>query len=298
MREKVLTAIHRKDGYYHQDASINDCKLSMWRSQQVLLKRGVRTAFSLANGASRRALRRHLPSTHSLPYLAARALSSSVPQKSKTKTSDRLSPKARAKAIFDGLLSAVDSFLLNQVHLLEPLGPIWSPPTHSLDQPERTAIFQNTRKIVHELEKQIRNGHIRPNGKQRHQVSRLLERILELYSEAPSTEALQECQRLMDRMRLDWQMEWTDRHVNAAVLCAARVQAWNTAAELYESHIDPGDAGYIPCDVDVSHPMGLYAMARAAQEKGVPVVENVLDGVLRMAMVSPGDQNQCEFGGV
>jgi hypothetical protein len=190
--------------------------------------------------------------------------------------------------------------LENTLDQLPPLPPIWSSPAipNNESASERHAVFTKTRRVVQEFEKQVRDGHIHPNGKQRHQVARLMEKIFHLYSQVANEEetepsVLAECQRLIRLMQMEWQMELTDQHCESAVLVAAREQKWREAAEIYRSHIDPGDSGYIPCDVLAIKPVGLYAIARDSQEKGAPVVDNVFDGVLQLSMVSSSDQENC-----
>jgi hypothetical protein len=304
----------------------------MWRTQRVLQHGALVTRSSrvpspsmhssrTANGASRRSssLSGELTRSRGVPALAFRDFSSNltgekrspvanVKTQRRAKRGDVVSPssvvhknpKERAQEVFRTVLAGVNS-LQQEIDRFPELPPIWSAtlPAMAIEEVEaRRNIFVRTREIVKEFEQNVRAGHLRPSGKHRHEVSRLLEKIFHLYSESvsptPDQSVLDECTRLMDRMLKDWKIELQHKHCEYGVLIAARENRWKEASEIFWTHIDPGDSGYNPCDVSVSNPIGLYAIARAAQEKGVPVVENVFDGVLRMSMVSPLDQENCK----
>jgi hypothetical protein len=305
----------------------------MWRTQRVvqhgaLVTRSSRvpspsvySSSTTTNGASRRSvsLSGELTRSRGVPAFSFRDFSSSVTGEKRSPVANagtqrhakrgdvvspssvvRQNPKERAQEVFRTVLTSVNS-LQQEIDTFPELPPIWSTTTPAMTVEEveaRRTIFVRTREIVTEFEQNVRDGHLRPSGKHRHEVSRLLEKIFQLYSESvsptPDQSVLDECIRLMDRMLKDWKIELQHKHCEYGVLIAARENRWKEASDIFWTHIDPGDSGYNPCDVSVSNPIGLYAIARSAQEKGVPVVENVFDGVLRMSMVSPLDQDKCK----
>jgi hypothetical protein len=109
----------------------------------------------------------------------------------------------------------------------------------------------------------------------------------------------QECLQLVDLVRNQFQLELTHKQCDAAVQVAARDGRWADAALLYSNHIDPDAAGYLPVVTttatagDRSTVSGLYCIARAAMEAGTLPVESVLDGVLKLSLVSPTDTENC-----
>jgi hypothetical protein len=179
---------------------------------------------------------------------------------------------------------------------LEDLPSIWVNNLPALDE-RRQERFQRTRQVIGQIREHVKDGTIRPSSKHRLEVTVLFERILKIYSESLSTDdvsVFEECNVVLDMMN-EWKLELQHKHCEYAILAAGREERWKEAADLFWSHIDPEDSGYIPFDVDASNPVGLYAIARFAQVQGTAVVENVFDGVLRMSMVSPTDQKKCKF---
>jgi hypothetical protein len=200
------------------------------------------------------------------------------------------------KVILRELVASLQS-LQQRSDELEDLPPIWSNSLPALDE-VRNERFQETRKVLRQIRDHVRDDTLRPSGKHRHELTVLLERVLKLYSESLSTDdvsVFEECNVVLEMMN-EWKLELQHKHCEYAILAAGREERWKDAANIFWSHIDPEDCGYIPFDVDVSNPVGLYAIARFAQEQGTAVVENVFDGVLRMSMVSPTDQRKCKYG--
>lgn len=178
---------------------------------------------------------------------------------------------------------------------LEDLPPIWANSLPVLDE-RRQESFQKTRQVLGQIREHVKDGTLRPSGKHRLELTVLFERILKIYSESLSTDdnsVFEECTVVL-KMMSECKLELQHKHCEYAILAAGREERWKDAADLFWSHIDPEDSGYIPFDVDVSNPVGLYAIARFAQDQGTAVVENVFDGVLRMSMVSPTDQKKCK----
>jgi hypothetical protein len=181
---------------------------------------------------------------------------------------------------------------------LADLPPIWD---NSLPAPDerRQERFQETRKVIGQIRQHVQDGTLRPSGKHRLELTVLFERILKIYSESLPTnnDSVFEASTEVLKMMNEFNLELQHKHCDYAILTAGREERWKEAADLFWSHIDPEDSGYIPFDVDVSNPVGLYAIARFAQGQGTAVVENVFDGVLRMSMVSPTDQKKCKSRG-
>jgi hypothetical protein len=154
-------------------------------------------------------------------------------------------------------------------------------------------------------------------SKHRPELTILIERSMQICADAASpacSEAHDLCEELLELMTT-WGLNWQQRHIDAAILAAARVGNWSAAAASFESQIDP-DLGNRPVDVDVAEPIGLYALARHWQEEtaranlaiaaskkssgssddddddkwAVTVVDRVLDAANRMSMLSPTDQ--------
>jgi len=200
--------------------------------------------------------------------------------------------------------------LLQRSSTLAPLPPIWSLPkitssplphqTDNNDHQARRQLFRETRQVLQAIRDSVKQGTFRPKDKHPHQVMTvILEKVLLLYSRslAPSTpneSVFAECQTVLDMVK-EYQLDLQHNHVEYAILIAAREQHWQQAADLFWSHIDPEDSGYVPrFAMTLANPVGLYAIARHTQETGGAVVENVMDGVMRMSMVAPTEQRNCK----
>lgn len=168
--------------------------------------------------------------------------------------------------------------------------PVWEPIAVDEHHPDEQIhlVVDQARQLVDRIKRHVKDGSI---TKYRREVSVLLERIMKVYSQLPAP-AFDECQRILTLLQA-WNLDLQQGHCQYAITAAAREGRWKEAANIFWSHIDPDDSGYTPVDVNVANPVGLYAIARYAQEQGTAVVENVMDGVLRMSMVSPNDQEKC-----
>jgi hypothetical protein len=198
------------------------------------------------------------------------------------------------KVVLRELVASLQS-LQQRCDGLEDLPPIWVNNLPALDE-RRQERFHRTRQVIGQIREHVKDGTLRPSGKHRLELTVLFERILKNYSDSLSTDdvsVFEECTVVLNMMN-EWKLELQHKHCEYAILAAGREERWKDAADLFWSHIDPEDSGYIPFDVDVSNPVGLYAIARFAQVQGTAVVENVFDGVLRMSMVSPTDQKKCK----
>jgi hypothetical protein len=167
------------------------------------------------------------------------------------------------------------------------------------DENLRMELFQDTKELFQSLSKSVEQGQLRPSGKHGKELSKFLELVLLVYSQTPlhptnttTTMMLyKECQQVLNALK-EWNLDFRNAHYDHAISIANREERWKQASDLFLRQIDP-DAGYNPVEISVSNPMGLYAIARFAQEEGSAVVEQVYDAVLRMSMVSPNDQDKC-----
>ena len=215
-------------------------------------------------------------------------------------SASRLSNRKKVRIIFRYFMDKLHS-LQHEIDSLPALPTIWSNTVTNNDDVRRD-ILDRAKAVVQEFENLIENvGFIRPSDKHRTEVSALMEKIFNLYSScgvsSPQDDDLSsvfdECQRLV-RLMEGWKIEMQPNHYDHVVLAAVRENRWQEASDLYWKYIDPDSAGYRPCTISISNPLGLYVIARAAQERDIPVVESVFDAVLRMCMVSPSDQEKCK----
>lgn len=188
--------------------------------------------------------------------------------------------------------------LKQKIENMGELLPLWASEQDYQDR-GRDDAFQSLKSVISDFEHQIRTGVIKANGKHRHECSIMLEEIFRLLSlcgvHSDGLSPFDECRRLILLMEKEWNIELQHNHCEYAVVCAGREKRWSEASSVFWRHIDPSHGGYNPCDISISEPVGLYAIARDAQEKSLPVAEHVFDAVLRMSMVSPSDQDRCKL---
>jgi hypothetical protein len=183
-----------------------------------------------------------------------------------------------------------------RISQLERLLPIWSAASVDVD-PVRLEVLEDARRLVKLINSYVEKGPLKPRGKHQHEISVLMERIMHLYSQAASTDGVSvfdECMKLLAILD-SWNIDHQSKHIEYAVTAAAREERWEDASNLFWSHIDPEEAGFAPFAVDITSPVGLYSIARRSQARSMPVVEPVFDGVLKMCMVSPSDQDKCKL---
>jgi len=80
--------------------------------------------------------------------------------------------------------------------------------------------------------------------------------------------------------------------LSPAIEAACREEKWEEAADLFNSQIDPDVSGFTPMLIDLDRPLGLYAIAKDAQQRELPIAELVMDAVMKMSMVNPTDQER------
>lgn len=196
-----------------------------------------------------------------------------------------------------GARKGMDS-ILARLDKLQRLPPRFSAVDQdSKDENEelRLKLFRDAKELFQSLSNSVEQGQLRPSGKHGKELSKFLELVLLVYSQTPfrtnDPSMYEECQHVLVALK-EWNLDFRNAHYDYAILLANREERWAQASHLFLQQIDP-DAGYNPVEISVSNPMGLYAIARFAQEEGSPVVEQVYDAVLRMSMVSPNDQEKC-----
>jgi len=201
-----------------------------------------------------------------------------------------------AKIVIPEMMQQISS-LKQRVGSLEALPPIWSDQCeNSAENPQRQQIHTETQQVLAEIQRHVKGGILQPDGKHQHEISMLMEHILQLYSETVNKDhhVFKECQDILDFMTT-WKLDLQHKHFEYSILTAVREHRWKEASELFWSLIDPEDSGFHPYDIKVANPVGLYAIARHAQERESTVVETVLDAVFRMCIVSPRDEEKCKL---
>jgi hypothetical protein len=211
-----------------------------------------------------------------------------------TSTTTKMVDLAGARKGMDSILARLDQ--------LQRLPPSFSSVDYvfKIEEEElRMELFRDAREFFQSLRNSVQQGQLRPSGKHGKELSKFLELVLLVYSQTPprtntstaSSSMYNECQQVLDALS-EWNLDFRNAHHDYAILLANREERWTQARNLFLRQIDP-DAGYNPVEISVSNPMGLYAIARFAQEEGSAVVEQVYDAALRMSMVSPNDQEKC-----
>ena len=217
----------------------------------------------------------------------------------------------KPQAILDAL-GANLSGIQRELDLLKPRPPVCSSldglqvEEDDPDDSTRQDIFRQTQTWLNQLDQCVAKDLLEPS-KYRPEFSILLERVLQLYSDSIATPSdFAECRRVLDLLT-SWTLDVQQSHVDHVLAAAVRVQQWKTAAQLFERHIDP-DVGGRPYDMSVSNPVGLYAVAKHAQEESATAaggttttslssssaaVDRVMDAVLKLSMLSSTDQDTC-----
>ena len=259
------------------------------------------------------------------------------------------------------LTAIKDQVALVRQELLSPLQPLslpladWSVYN---DLEQRHALFLRTSEILDVLEQSVERGTINPLGKNGREVSVIGAMLLNFFSSShanynvadktiPKADnatpnkkdasvsitnstrnnkhrsgptAFDQCQRLLTLLD-QWNLSRLQAHYHYAVLAAVHEERWKEAADLYWQQIDSKVSGYSPVNISVASPVGLYAIARAAQQSSIrwsrsirsestdtqqqqeqqqqpkaSVVERVMNAVINhLSLISPSDQDKCTF---
>jgi hypothetical protein len=168
---------------------------------------------------------------------------------------------------------------------LPPLPPIWSASESSINvDPGYQRLVQDTRSFVDRLQQTVEQGQL--DKRFTREVSFLLEHALFFFRTS-----FQDCERVLFLAK-KWNLDITNQQ--PALEAACMEGRWKEASRLFSQQVDPDMAGYTPMEINVKQPLGLYAIARDAQERDSPVAEQVMDAVMSMSMVNPTDQNKCK----
>jgi hypothetical protein len=174
--------------------------------------------------------------------------------------------------------------LRQRLFQLPALQNVWSSSNVKPDEGYSTLVV-DARAFVDQLQQTIDQGQLDQIFMK--EVSFLLEQSLMLFRTSYS-----DCQRVMSLAK---RLNLNITHQKPALEAACREGRWDEAAKLFSRQIDPDMAGFMPMDISAKEPLGLYAIARDAQKRKIPVAEQVMDAVMNMTMVNPTDQNNCEY---
>jgi hypothetical protein len=226
-----------------------------------------------------------------------------------------MSQSTKPKVVLNQFMEALHRIQLRLDEECEPLPHIWMdrvvPDQDNQDQQlldddeddddnaTRNELYQVTRRIV-QLILEYTDEHPSAVFQHTHEFTNLLGSVLRVYVQLVTLEASEmntsifdNTMMILQRMR-NWKLNVQQKHVDCAMEIAARHGQWQTAADIFWNHIDPDQSGYNPYDISLTQPMGLYVTARWAQKQKHSPVQCIMDAVLRMTMVSPGDESKCK----
>ncbi|KAL7578221.1 hypothetical protein ACA910_012644 [Epithemia clementina (nom. ined.)] len=156
----------------------------------------------------------------------------------------------------------------------------------------RQKIFQDVLSFLDDIYAAVDRGLFQQNSAE---LSTFLDKALRILSvsEPPgdSSESIYDhCARIISLLQ-SLNINVQHSHCESVMLVAAREGRWKEAAELYSSRIDPaGGTFFNPVTISVKNPVGLYCIARYAQETGKSAVDSVLNAVQHMSIGSSSDQ--------
>lgn len=178
---------------------------------------------------------------------------------------------------------------------------------------QRQKVYYMTQNLVDNLlGPLLKQNVIRPNGKHRREYTLIIEFLLQFYhhclpfkaimssnsnNEGKFVSIYEKCYHLYQLLN---EYKYVPTHAQCLVLvtAAAREGKWIEAATIYEDHINPDKTGYTPTfqsDDIYGAMIGLYVIAKAASKANTLPVENVMDGVLKLSMVSSQDTEMCKY---
>ena len=170
-------------------------------------------------------------------------------------------------------------------------------PATTIDDSQRVQVFQQTVKLWETLLGHVRRGSIRPQGKHRRETSIFCDSILRLYAQSDHDNdtnhgvVWEACKEILEFMKIH-ELTVQEEHCQACLQVAVRYGFISDAVAMFRKQIDPVQAGYRPYrSLSVDEPVGLYALAKDAQQRGTAVVENTMQAVHQLCMVSPSDQD-------
>lgn len=186
-----------------------------------------------------------------------------------------------AQSLCQKAIAARKEILGEQVQL----PPVWS--EASVLEDERVGNVAKT--ILEKLRQGVVSDHIKLHyDKDRREVSALFKQLLYLLSFTGDAKITRQILRLMET----WNFSLDDQHCHFAMLAAARGENWSLASRTFLEHIDPNKSGYKPYDIEISDPVGLFALAKLAESENSSVVQSVMEAVQKLISVSPGDRDK------
>lgn len=252
---------------------------------------------------------------------------SSTSTPSTTSSSSPISQSNKPRVVLNQFMEALNRIQMRLDEECEPQSPIWSPNIvnhnhHQHDDQEgaletthihpedddnivvdtRQELYHVTQRVV-QLIQEYANEHPSTVFQHTHEFTNLCSGVLKVYAQllvesssstSSNTTIFDDTMTILQNMR-DWKLNIQQQHVDAAMEIAARLEQWQVASRIFWDHIDPDQSGYHPYDISIDQPVGLYVIAKGALEQGQSPVEAVMEAVLRMTMVSPGDESKCEY---
>ena len=167
---------------------------------------------------------------------------------------------------------------------LPPLPTVWASSNSKPDE-GYAVLAVDARAFLDQLQQDIDQGQL--GEKYMRDVSFLLEQSLLLFRTS-----FADCQRVMSLAK---RLNLNITNQKPALEAACLEGRWDEASKLFSLQIDPDMAGFMPMEINVREPLGLYAIAKDAQKRKIPVAEQVMDAVMSMTMVNPTDQIKCEL---
>lgn len=167
---------------------------------------------------------------------------------------------------------------------------------YATDDPKRVEIHNHTLDLWGTFLQHVQQGSMAPQGKHRREASIFCETLLRLYSQSAhndtsSLTGWEACQSILKFMKLH-NLTVQEAHCHAALVVAVRHGYYQEAAELFRQQIHPDRAAYSPYrTMSIAEPVGLFALAKDAQTREAAVVENVMQAVHQLCMLSPSDQD-------
>jgi hypothetical protein len=186
----------------------------------------------------------------------------------------------------------------------------------------RMDLFRQTTALFRSLMNYVDAGVLNPAGIHQREVLALFTYILKFLGESLSIDDVHVTSQSsrdaspyqMSESILAYMRQWrlardVSSYEQHSLDLAVREKYWAKASETFWNRIDPDKGASTmsrslsnvdqtqmrPVDIDVLNPIGLFAIARHAQERNIAIVESVFDAVQTMIMWSPNESKQCEF---
>jgi hypothetical protein len=173
------------------------------------------------------------------------------------------------------------------------------------DSEQRQQIFLQINNLFDNvLQPLVEQNILMPNGKHRREVAVIIENLFRFYhhciidsrrienEDDNNPSVYEKCNELLQFL-VQYQYEPSHYECYVAVTAAAREGRWIEGSTIYEDHIQSGYFPTVEKDDIQAAMVGLYVIARAAQINNSRPVECVMDGVLKLSMISSQDNESC-----